>query len=126
MAGWRFPGSVGEDEQRRQRVDPAPEHGDRIEGRVVGPVHVLEHEDSRSRRSLELRQQQRVDVVRWRAGGECLLERRRDGSNEVSKRAERPGDREVVTGADEDSRRVVQIAHEARDQGGLADPRLAC
>ncbi len=90
MARRRLAAAEGENEQRAERADPPPEHRDRVERRVVGPVHVLEHEHRRPRRELELRDQQALDLVRRRAGGERLLERRRDASDEVSERAERP------------------------------------
>ena len=40
-------GPERQDEQRRQRADSPHEHGNRVERRVVGPVHVLEHEHRR-------------------------------------------------------------------------------
>ena len=62
----RLAAAEGQHEQRRQRADPPPEHGDRVERRVVGPVHVLEHEHGRPRRQLELGDQQALDLVRAR------------------------------------------------------------
>ena len=40
-----------------------------------------------------------MDLVRRRARGERLLERRRDGSDEILQRAERPGNQEIVARA---------------------------
>ena len=126
MARRRLAASEGQHEQRRQRADPPPEHGDRVERRVVRPVHVLEHEHRRPRRELELRDQQRLDVVRRGAGRERLLERRRDAPDEVADRAQRPRDREVVAGAEQHpSPRRPRSRSEPGDERGLADPRLA-
>ena len=90
----------GQHEQGGQRPDPATEHGDRVERRVVRPVHVLEHDDRRPRRQLELLEQQRLDVVRRGPARERIGERRRDATAEVADRAERPRHREVVARAE--------------------------
>ena len=64
MAPGRLAAAEGENEQRGQRGDPPSEDGDHVERRVVGPVDVLEDEHRRLRRLLELRDQQRLDLVR--------------------------------------------------------------
>ena len=125
MARRRLAAAEGEDEQRRQRADPPPEHGDRVERRIVRPVHVLEYEHGRRGRQLELRDQQRLDVVRGRADGECLDEGRRNVPNEVAERAQRARNREVVAGTEQHSRVVVQILEKPGDERCLADPGLA-
>ncbi len=88
--------------------------------RIVRPVHVLEHEHGRPRRELELRDQQRLDVVRRRAGRERLLERRRDAPDEVANRTQRPRNREVVAGADQHPRPGSETLDEPGDERGLA------
>ena len=90
-----------EQEQHGERADAAREQGDHVERRLVGPVHVLEHEHGRPRRERELVEQQAMDLVRRSLCGERLLERRRHAAGEVVDRPERPRDREVVAGADE-------------------------
>ena len=125
MPGRRLAVPEGEHEQHGQRADPPCEHGDHVERRLVGPVHVLEHEHRRLRRQRELGEQQAVDLVRRRAGGQRLLERRRQRAGEVVDRSERPRDREVVAGADQHPRVVVEIGEEARHERRLADPGLA-
>ena len=47
VAGRRLAGAERQHQQRRQRGDAPAEHRDRVERRVVGPVHVLEHEHRR-------------------------------------------------------------------------------
>ena len=54
--------------------------------------------DGRLRRQRELGQQQAVDLVRRRAGGQRLLQRRRQRAGLVVDRAERARDRKVVAG----------------------------
>ena len=109
-------GAEGQDEQRRKRPDPAPEHGDRVERCVVGPVDILEHEDRRPGRQLELGYEQRLDVVRRGAGGQGSLECRRHAAREVADRAERPRDGQIVTGAEESPGVAAEPAHEPCDQ----------
>ncbi len=125
MAGWGFPVAAREQEQDGQRPDSPGEQGDDVERRLVRPVHVLEHEHGRLRRQRELGQQQAVDLVRRRAGGQRLLQRRRQRAGQVVDRAERPRDREVVAGAEQHARVVIEIGDEAGDERGLADPGLA-
>jgi hypothetical protein len=125
VAGRHLAVAARQQEQDRQRADPAPEHRDHVEGRVVGPVHVLEHEHGRRRRQPQLRQQQAVDLVRGGAARERAPELRPDRVGEVVQRPERPRDREVVAGPDEDARARADVADEARDERRLADPRLA-
>ncbi len=93
-----------------ERGDPPPEHRDRVERRIVGPVHVLEHEHRGVRQPLELGDEQRVHLMRRPAGGERLLE---GGRDEIPERAERARDREVVARPEHDPRSRLEIAHEA-------------
>jgi hypothetical protein len=125
VAGRRLAVAERQHEERRQRGDAAAEDGDRVERRVVGPVNVLDHEDGRPRRQLELRQQKRLDLVRRRAPGEGLSERRRDAADEVADRPERPRDREVVARPEQGARVEPEVGHEPRDERRLADAGLA-
>ena len=125
VAGRHLAGPIGEDEQRRQRADAPPQDGDRVERRVVCPLDILENEHGRVRRPLQLGDQQGLDLVRGGAGGKSRRELSGDRAREVSKRAERPRDRQVVAGADERSRPSVEIVHEPGRESGLADPGLA-
>ena len=125
MAGRHLTRAIGEDEQRRQRADAPSQDGDRVERRVVRPLDILENEDGRVRRPLQLGDQQRLDLVRGGAGGKSRRELSRDRAREVSKRAERPRDRQVVAGADERSRPAVEIVYEPRRESCLADAGLA-
>ena len=117
--------AVGRHEQRGQGADAPAEHGERVERRVVGPVHVLEHQDGGSRRPLELLDQEVLDLVRRRAGGERLPEAGRDAAREVAERAQRTRDRQVVAGAEQDAGAVLEIVQKPPHQRRLADPRLA-
>ena len=125
MPGGNLAVAEGDDEERRQRADAAAEHGERIERRLVRPVHVLQHENGGVGRKLELLDEQRLDVVRRRPCRERARELRRDASGEVAERAERPRDRKVVARADEHARPRVEPLEEPRDERRLADSRLA-
>ena len=116
---------AGEQEQDGKRADPPRQHGDHVECRFVRPVHVLDHEYGRLRRQRQLRQQQPVDLVRSDVGGERLLERRRDASRKVVDRSQRSRNRQVVARTEEHSGPGLEIAHEALDEGCLADSRLS-
>ena len=100
-------------EQRRERADAAPDERDRVERRLVGPVDVLEGENGRARRQLELLDEQGLDLVRGGSSRERLGERRRDRSREVAERPERPRDREVVAATEQNARAWIETREEA-------------
>ena len=125
MAERQLAVAAREHHERRQRPDPAHEDRDRIERRVVRPVHVLDHEHRRPGRQPQLLDQEPVDLVRGVAGGERALELGRDMAGQVSQRAERPRDREIVAAPEEHPGAVVEVGQEAGDDGGLADAGLA-
>jgi hypothetical protein len=74
VARRRFAHPEREHKQRRQRPDPTSDHGDRVEGRIVRPVHVLEDEHGRLRRADEIPDEQLLDLVRRGTGRERLLQ----------------------------------------------------
>ena len=88
-------------------------------------MHVLEEEHGGPGRERELVEQEAVDLVRRRVGGERPLQLLGHAAGEVVDRAERPRDREVVAGADEHPRALLEARDETRHEGGLADPGLA-
>ena len=63
--------------------------------------------------------------MRRSAGHERFLEPRGHAPGEVAKGAERPRNREVVAGTEQQSRVGLEISDEAVDERRLADPRLA-
>jgi hypothetical protein len=88
----------GEHQQPAGAPDPAPDMGEDVERRLVGPVAVLEHADP-----------------------ERLEQRRAVADAEVAQRPERLRDREVVARAPQN----FAALGEAPDERGLADPGLA-
>ena len=66
----RLAGPERQDEQRRKGSDSPSQHRDRVERRIICPVHVLEHQYRRRGRQLHLLDQQRLDVVGRGALGE--------------------------------------------------------
>ena len=125
MARRRLAAAEGDDEQRREGTDAAPDERDRVQRRLVGPVDVLEHEDRRAGRPLELLDEQRLDLVRRGARRESLCERRRDPA---AKSRKGPSGRGIVRSSHvpsstRDSR--LEPLEETRDERRLADSRLA-
>ena len=54
--------AVGDDQKRGQAADPAADELQKIEGRVVHPVRVLDHDGARRRRKRELGKERREDA----------------------------------------------------------------
>ena len=59
--------AVAGDDERGHRLDPAGEQAEDVERRLVGPVHVLEHEDGRAPSAAAPRASAADDLVRHRA-----------------------------------------------------------
>jgi hypothetical protein len=72
---------TGQD-QGRDRADPSRQHRDHVERRLVGPMHVLEH-DHRRHPASELPQQRRRHLVRLRRARDELLELAADRLGDV-------------------------------------------
>jgi hypothetical protein len=112
--------AVAGDQQRRDARDPPAAQPQHVERRLVGPVHVLEHDD---RRPAQLAQERRGHDVR-----RCALRHRR-GELAAGDRADvlqgtQRGEREERVALTPQDLRVAVLA-EAAQQGGLADARLA-
>ena len=116
--------AIGGDDQRRRRVHLAREESQDVEGRLVGPVQVLEDEHGR-RAARELAQQGGRDLVRVRPtrGHACQLaagvlgdvEQRTQGARREQRVARPPQDPRRLPVA------VREAAHERRLPGaGLA------
>ena len=111
---------VGGDHEALRSVDSAAQHAQRVEGRLVGPVDVLDHAH---RRTGQLRQERPRDRTRLGSlgehGGESTSRLRR----EVDERAERRRRREVLARPPQDGQARPRL--ERAYEGGLADPGLA-
>ena len=115
--------AIGEHQHGVERVDAPGDEAQRIEGRLVGPVHVFDDEHGAGRRG-EFVAERGEDLLAV-AGSERIAEPRSDERRQVAQRPERARRRQRVTGPDEhaapDRRPLAKGAHEA----GLPDARLA-
>ena len=116
--------AVAGDEQRRDGRDAAAEQAQHVERRLVGPVHVLEHDDRRLAAG-QLAQQRRGDRVGGGAVGDGLRELAAGDRGDVGQRSERGQREERVAVAPEDPRRLRPALAEAAQEHGLADAGLA-
>ena len=116
-------GPVGQQQQRGQVVDAPPDVAQQVQGRAVGPVHVLDGQHRRPVRGGQLLEDGREDlagVVGGQGGGEGPA----DVPDRVAERTERARREQVVAGTSEHPART-QRAGERAHQAGLADPGLA-
>ena len=120
MVADRLVVAVGDEHERRRRAHPAADHAQHVERRLVGPVHVLEHEHGRETQLVEQRARDaprvapRVDVRGQRAA---------DLVGDVGERSERSGRRQVLAGAEPHGH--VEPGGERADQRGLPHAGLA-
>ena len=93
--------AVGEDEHRGQPGDPPGEVAQRVQGGVVGPVHVLDDQDPRVVRPVQFGAQRGQQPVPVAAVGHRLAEFRPDAADQVPERAQRPRGGQVVAVANQ-------------------------
>jgi hypothetical protein len=115
--------TVGEHEQRGQPLDAAGEEGQRVEARVVGPVHVLHHHHGHraARELVEQRSEHGLHVGRCQRAGQ----RRAGLAAQVEHRPQGARGQQVVTGALADRDTGVQPGEERPHQRRLAHPGAA-
>ena len=115
--------TAGEHDERMHAVQPPGELAQRVEGGVVGPVHVL---DQQERRLLAREAgQQRLQQVVAGAVGERGPQRRWAVPGDVAQGAEGPRGEQVVAAAAQHDPVGRQIGRERAHQCGLPDPGLA-
>jgi hypothetical protein len=114
--------TVGHEHERRGHLDPAAEQAEHVEGRLVGPVQVFEHEHGRPR--AELVEQGGYYLVRAGAPGDEARERLPGLLRDIRERTERPRGEKCVTRAGEHTYVSAQVRTKAPHEGGLADPGL--
>jgi len=107
---------AGDDQAPARARQAAAEQRHEVQGGVVRPVQVLDHERGRRAQLVEYRGQQ----VLARAG-DGLRQRSAGLPRRVAQRAERPRGDQRVAGAPQDA----VLARHGRDERRLADPRLA-
>jgi hypothetical protein len=115
--------TAGEHDERVHAVQPPRELAQRVEGGVVGPVHVL---DQQERRPLAREAgQQRLQQVVAGAVGERGPQRRWAVPGDVAQGAEGPRGEQVVAAAAQHGPVGRQVGRERAHQCGLADACLA-
>jgi hypothetical protein len=124
MAAAELVGAIGDKDEGVNRVDPPTEQPQDVERRLVGPVHVFEHEDGPGSRP-ELIIQRRSDLVRLRPALDELFELSAGLLRDVQERSERTRREERVACSPEDAHRVTLVVEERPHESGLADARLA-
>jgi hypothetical protein len=115
-------GPVGEQDQRRQVVDPATDVTQQVERGAVGPVHVLDDQHRRARRVGQLLEdggEHLAGIVRGQRRGQWPSA----VPHGVAERAKRPRGQQVVAGAGEHAA-GPQRPGEGADQARLPDSRL--
>ena len=126
MVGLQLVAAVGEQQQRADIVQPAPEVAHEVERRGVGPVHVLDDQHGARFGIAQVAEQRREQAVPRAAFVQRRRHRRRKAVGQVDQRAERPRRVQVFAAGDERRRGGrVERAHERLHQRGLADARFA-
>ena len=125
MRAVEFVVAIRHDDQYGERLDPSHEEAQHIEGGLVGPVHVLQHEDGRPTFG-ELLGQRCCDVERDRVALHELTKLRASLLRDVDYRSERPWREQRVACAPEEPRAAGMSLAEVSDEGGLAAASLGC
>ena len=116
--------AVGENDQSRDRVDPATEQRDHVERRLVRPVQILEHQDRLFPRS-EFADERCRDCLRLAAFLDDVTKLAPAGLRDVEQGTEWTRREERVARAPENPRRLALILAKSLQQSGLADTGLS-
>jgi hypothetical protein len=112
------------DGQGRHRSDPRGKQRDHVQGRLVSPVEILDHEQ-RGRPGAELGKQRAGHLVRSSPGVHQLAQLGAAARRHVDQRSERMWRSQRLTGAPQDPDVARLCVAECPQQGGLADSGLA-
>jgi hypothetical protein len=104
--------AVAGDDQARNRLDPPREQPQHVKRRLVGPVHVLEHQDGR-RPGLQLPREGAHELVRHHRTLYDLREVATHRLGDIEQRAERTRSEQRITAAPENPRRSPARLREA-------------
>ena len=106
-------------------MEPPADVAQGVQGRVVGPVQVLDDEHGRPSPRSQLEPQGLVDRLPVGVGRQRVGERSGVLQGRVAQRSERARREQVVAAADEHPGPVSDRCHEGAHQAGLADACLA-
>ena len=110
--------AIAEHDQYVSGGNSAREQPDHVEGRLVRPVRVLDHEHGHLV-AAQLLEERRGDLIRRRLGEQKACKGRPHLEGDVVDRPERTSREERVAGAPQHVRRRRTLGAEALDQGGL-------
>jgi hypothetical protein len=116
--------AVAGHDQGRHRLHPAGQQPQDVEGRLIRPVHVLEHKHRRGPRA-QLVRQRRHHLVRHRPTRHDRLDLTPRPFGDTEKRPQRARREQRVAGTPEDPHRLAALVAEPPHEGRLADPGLA-
>ena len=117
--------AVGQHQHRRQAGDPACQVSQHVQGGLVGPVHVLHHQDGRVPGPVQLGPQRGQHCVPLAALGQRPGQLGADLADQVPERPQGPRGAEVVAVADQQAPLGRQQPAQRPDQARLADAGLA-
>jgi hypothetical protein len=122
MGAFELVVSVAGDRQRAKRVNPAAEEPEDVERRLIGPVHVLEHEQGRA--TSQLVGENRRDLVWPGATPDELVKLAASFVRDLEQRSERARCQEPVARAPEDAGGRTALVGELPEKSRLPGPRL--
>jgi len=111
--------AVRDDQQCRDRIEPAGNQPQHVQRRLVGPVHVLEHED-RGHAPAELLDDSRCNLVGDRTAEHEIAEFRPCRLRDVEDRPQWPWGEQRVAGTPEEPRSVPMPLAEMADESCLS------
>ncbi len=117
--------AVGQQQQSGQLGDPAHQEPQRVEGGVVDPVDVLDHQHGGVARPRQLVTQGCVELVAIPVTAQHVRQLGAHAGGQVAERAEDTRGDQVVAVPDEQPGVGRQLLAQRVDEGGLADPCLA-
>ena len=117
--------AVGQHQHSRQLGDPAGQVAQHVQGGLVGPVHVLHHQDGRVPGPVQLGPQRGQHCVPLPALGQRPGQLGADLADQVTERPQSPRGAQVVAVADQQAPVRRQQPPDRPDQARLADAGLA-
>ena len=123
MVAREFVVPVGEEQYHGELRDSAYQEAQRVDGRLVGPMNVLDYECA-GRWPVQLVQQGVHDQVAF-TSLQRFCQPWTHGRREITERSERSGGAEGIAGADQHSHLGGQLRFDRRHQACLADAGFA-
>jgi hypothetical protein len=116
--------AVGQHQHSRQLGDPAGQVAQHVQGGLVGPVHVLHHQDGRVPGPVQLGPQRSQHRVPLATLGQHPGQPGADLADQVTERPKSPRRAQIVAVADQQTPLGRQQPPDRPDQARLADARL--